>query len=455
MLYSPFDESPHDVAPEALARLRETHEGWYVEYKSDLPQAKDLAKSISSFANQYGGWLFIGIQEDAETLSAASFPGIPEARVPRAIESLRNASKDLLRPPVFYEHRIFSGPAADIGLEHGQSVIAVHIPQGSDTPYVHNDGRIYRRIGDSSQPVPVTDRATFDLLAQRGERAREGLNDRVLWSPTTSKGEDEQAFVHFSIMSDPYEVMGHWFNAGFESFAAIMRGSQLPFENIFASSEGYIARQTAGNNPYNRTLTWHFSRRCHSFITVPIETLERFVDDPALDSYYTGQAFMSMLSERGLAGARVLDLNYMLGLCFGIMARHRTLAGEAEVTGPFYMKAHLENVWRVVPFVDVSGYIEHILKFGFPLVQDDAVVAPPGTSLESFVLSPDLRATPSEDEALTQDGPMALFLEILRSLGMPLEVLAESAAELGRTGERRQEFQRRRAQSSQTGARHG
>ena len=258
MLYRPFDKALNDVAPDDLAQLRNVHEGWYVEYKQEVIRERDLAKSLSSFANQYGGWLFLGVKEDRTTHAADSFPGIPDAELAVAEQSLRNASKDLLHPPVFYNLRNFSGPIESIGLKRGHSIITVHIPEGPDSPYIHNDGRVYRRVGDASQPTHITDRSTFDLLAQRGERARSRLADRILWIPIVSQAEERQPFVHFTIMSDPYEVMGHWYDGSFTNFSTIMKGFRLPFDNIFSTSEGYIARQVKSGDPYYRGFTWDF-----------------------------------------------------------------------------------------------------------------------------------------------------------------------------------------------------
>ena len=216
MLYRPFADNLSEVSPEDLGRLRDVHEGWYVEYKQQLIGNRELAKSLSSFANQYGGWFFLGVKEDSRDHVADGFPGIPDSQVNLALDSIRNAAKDLLNPPVFYNVRLFPGPIDLIGLGEGHSIIVVQVPEGPNSPYIHNDGRIYRRVGDSSQPAPVTDRSTFDLLAQRGEEARKGLAERVLWSPVTSKGEENQPYIHLSILSDPYEVIGHWYRKRFE-----------------------------------------------------------------------------------------------------------------------------------------------------------------------------------------------------------------------------------------------
>ena len=441
MLYRPFADNLSDVSPEDLERLREVHEGWYVEYKQQLIGNRELAKSLSSFANQYGGWLFLGVSEDGQNHVANEFPGIPDSEVQFALESIRNAAKDLLNPPVFYNVRLFPGPIASIGIEEGHSIIVVQVPEGPNPPYIHNDGRIYRRVGDSSQPVPVADRSTFDLLAQRGEETRKRLAERVLWSPVTSKGEENQPYIHVSILSDPYEVMGHWYGEGFEAFAETMKGFTLPFDNVFSMPGGFIARQVGRNDPYKRVLTWHFSRNCHSFVTIPIPTLQADVTQPVWAEYSTGSRFVSMLANTELTYCRVLDLNGVLNLLGAIMRRHCILSSQAKVNGPFYLKAHLEAVWRTIPFVDHSAYLEHIGQFGYPVVQETEITVPDGTTLDTFVVAPEIALPPQEGDLMSGEGFVALFMRILDALGIPMVVLARSIEELHSAGRRSQEIQ--------------
>ena len=385
----------------------------------------------------------MGVKEDRTTHAADSFPGIPDAELAVAEQSLRNASKDLLHPPVFYNLRNFSGPIESIGLKRGHSIITVHIPEGPDSPYIHNDGRVYRRVGDASQPTHITDRSTFDLLAQRGERARSRLADRILWIPIVSQAEERQPFVHFTIMSDPYEVMGHWYDGSFTNFSTIMKGFRLPFDNIFSTSEGYIARQVKGGDPYYRGFTWDFSKRCHSFVTVPLTTLAPTTQEPAWKNYPGGVRFLSKLREQGFTSARILDLNLMVDLVGAIIRRHRILVAQAGITGPLFIKAHLEDVWRTVPFLSHSGYLKHIEEYGLPIVQDSDFLTPPGTSLDSFVVSPDIGRTPSEDEYVDYDGPLSMSMRILSALGIPMEVLAQSAEDLRQIGQLTQDLQNR------------
>jgi len=112
--------------------------------------------------------LIIGIAENSETQTAGTFPGITEEDAQKLLIDLRNASKDVLNPEVYYETHLIRGPSEDLGLLIDQVIVIVQIPAGADTPYIHSDGRIYRRVADSSNPRPESDRFILDKLWARG-----------------------------------------------------------------------------------------------------------------------------------------------------------------------------------------------------------------------------------------------------------------------------------------------
>ena len=394
--YKPFEKDLSDISPDDLATLKDVHEGWHVEYKSELIKPRDLAKSLSSFANQFGGWIFFGVLEDKKSRVAGSFPGIPNSEVPDALESVRNASKDRISPEVFYNPQVFEGPIDSIELPVDRSIIVIQIPEGADCPYVHNDGRIYRRIDDASDPKPETDRARLDLLIERGNRARSLLANRVTQIPDISAEERHRSYIHMSIISDPYETLGHEYSAGFSKFSEIMRQSGLLFDNIYPKSGGYIARRTKGENAHNRVLTWEFSRHCHSFITFPVPPLRLDGADSDLPPDTIYDQFNSMLIENGLSEARILNLNFTMVALMYMIKCHRQLAWHANIRGPFYVKAYLQNIWRTVPFVDLPAFLKHISEYGFPVLQDRNILVPHGHSLDTFLLLPEHAIPESE-----------------------------------------------------------
>ena len=450
MRFTPFDKAYDELSAEDLESLKEVREGWYVEYKSKLPSTRDLAKSLSSFANQYGGWLFLGVDETPDSQTAGTCPGIEDKELHNVLESLRNAAKDIVRPQVTYQHRVLKGPVGAVGLSSSRSVVVVRVPEGSNTPYIHNDGRIYIRIGDSSSPIPATDKSTFDLLYRRGEDRRSYLKALIERSPELSKGEEGNGYLHLSILSDPYQTLGHWYQGTYSDFCATMGGVSIPFNNIYTAPDGFIARQVNANNRYNRLLTWEFSRNCNSFVTIPIPTLPLQDSDMILahdveavwEHYSIGPQFRSSLASKGLEDCRILNLNVLLPLVGVIISRHRRIVAQANVKGPFYIKARIENVWRAIPFLDLSEYMTHVGRFDFPVLQSSDLMVPTGTSLDTFVVSPELQWVPAESEQITYDGPIKMWVGIMQALGIPGELLAENATALLSVGIRESHIQR-------------
>jgi hypothetical protein len=55
-----YQKSARDFQSKDLEGLKSLEEGWFVEFKEQLPDTAKLARSISSFANSHGGLLIIG-----------------------------------------------------------------------------------------------------------------------------------------------------------------------------------------------------------------------------------------------------------------------------------------------------------------------------------------------------------------------------------------------------------
>ena len=451
MRYSPFDVDLQEISETHLAKLREVAEGWHVEYKSEVPKPKVIAKSLSSFANRHGGWLFFGILEDSTDSTAASYPGIPDAEVASAVQRIRDAAKDLLQPTVQFSHHTVKG--AGVSLPPGRSIVVVRIPEGASTPYVHNDGRIYVRTGNSSSPVPANDRTSIDLLHRKAEEKRALLYDLIDRRPVVSKGEaEETTYLHLVLGSDPFQVLDHWYGGSFTDFSTAMRAEPMPFDNIYTSHEGFVARQALGNKRYNRLFTWEFSRRCNSFVTFPLPGLaipylgtDGLFNDPGeWSDYVHGERFIALLAERGLKSGRVLNLNIVLSLIDVIIARHCALAEGAGVEGPFYIKAMIENTWRTIPFVDTAEYISHIEAFDVPVVQDSDLIAPPGDWPEGFITVPKQIETSSDSPGPISGSAINIWARIMEALGLPGEVLTKGVYEIVDAAKREAERHRNR-----------
>lgn len=447
MSNAPFNKSLQEIGVADLINLTQTHEGWFIEYKSEFTKPAELAKSISSFANQHGGWLFFGVREDPTNMTAGEFPGLSDEAVSSGLQSLRNASKDLLTPSVYYDHRTFPGPIPELELPSGRQIVVVHVPQGSDTPYAHNNGRIYQRIGDASQPSHIHDRTAFDLLAQRRIDAQRGLEDIVSRRFETSQGEQSSCYFHLLVLSDPYRTYSHRYHGTFDHFSTTMSQGELPFDNMFSGNNELIARQLGGGTAYDRRMSWHFSLRCDSHVTMPV-TILNGTTLRDWEPYTIGEEFHRILTESDSWHSRVLDLNGIPAFCMAVVRRHQELLRESNVQGPLYIKARVENVWRSIPFIDWPAYLEHAKKWHLPVYQDSDLVIPPGTSLDSFVLGEMPENLPLEPGPDVYGGGIDLAVAVLSALGIPAKTVKESARDLVGINDRRAVFERRLVEKS-------
>ena len=118
--YNPFNKEIHSLNGEDLFVLKSVSEGWYIDYKQELIQLKNISKHLSSFANQYGGWLFFGIKE-SKNKCAGEFSGIPCDEVEDARTSIREAASAHSNPEIYYEEIIINGPVENIGLKNDKS----------------------------------------------------------------------------------------------------------------------------------------------------------------------------------------------------------------------------------------------------------------------------------------------------------------------------------------------
>lgn len=411
-----------------LADLKEMHEGWYLEYKSEPITVRKIGKSLSSFANQYGGWIIFGVIENPDTLKAERFPGLTEEDLNLVKKGLMEAARDFLEPDPFYECREFEGPIDDLGLEANRHLLVVRIPAGGEAPYIHADGRIYRRVGDSSAPKPVNDRMTLDQLTDRSEQRVRRIKELVLRTRELSESESENCYLNLFMSHDPFEVGKRRYEGTFEEISEKLTDQRDFYDNLYLSNVGFVARHVQNNDAFNRVVTWEFDRRGHSFITIPINYSD---ERPyrGLGSYKGLAEFDSILASDSEAHFRVIDLNYLLEAIAVVVDQVRFLLNGANIRGPFYVKMRIENVWRCVPFLDTEYYFEHLRAFGVPVVQETEMTVPYGWGLRDFIMLPEMRYTGNSTseifaETYARDA-VRIFSRILQALGIPVAIFNE------------------------------
>lgn len=456
--YSPFDKPIKKLEAPDLIVLKTVSEGWYVEYKSSLVAPAALAKAISAFANTYGGWLFLGIGEASKhDAVAGSFPGLSNVDLDKTLQRVRQCAAEYLNPTPHFETQTLRGPCSEIGLAAESSIIALQVPESHTAPHIHKDGRIYRRVADSSEPKPENDRFMLDQLWRRGDLVRDYTREWIEDDPEFSKGEKEMPYVRLLLSADPWHQRDLWIDASPSKIRTILTSESVTLDTFYTTADGFIARQAKNNNPHNLVPMWKIRRDLECEIIIPLQLYNKVSIQALaveLDGYEQAERLLNILQAQSYREPRIADLNFLMSLLDDFVPMYRRLLRLAEVEGDFYFKVRMLNVWRVLPFLDVDVILDEYEKYGLPIAMDSDVMYPVGRGPESFQNLEGTFFPDKEDDEAYSGAVQAqvIFIKAAAALGVPALVKADDSArskivsglDLLAAAERAQEVQRRR-----------
>lgn len=159
-MYSPFTDKNgnfktfRNIRYSDLAILEDIDEGYKIEYKSVWDKNfthKHLSKSISSFANTDGGWLFVGINNDG------TINPIDKARTDYG-QQIGEIIKSHISPRPKFDTKFIKLPD-----NKRKGILIVRVYEGLEPPYIC-DGTIYTRVGSCKEPVKISQRTDIDQL---------------------------------------------------------------------------------------------------------------------------------------------------------------------------------------------------------------------------------------------------------------------------------------------------
>jgi len=134
-----------------IVKIIQQPEGRRIEFKKIIPTQSDLNKTIVAFANDAGGELFIGIQDNPREIT-----GVNEEDLLNVEEQLSNGIHDNCAPVIH--------PEISFIKHKGLHVVRVKIYKGSDAPYHIKskgiDKGTYIRVGSSNRL------ASEDIIAE-------------------------------------------------------------------------------------------------------------------------------------------------------------------------------------------------------------------------------------------------------------------------------------------------
>lgn len=371
-----FRRGLNNVTSPDLHEIEQLEEGWFVEFKSRVPDSQKLAKSISSFANAYGGLLVIGAEEDSKSRRLKSFVPMNQKAADDTKTIVRQAVEAHLQPcPIFFMKSV---ELPEISCESDDRwILLVHIPKGARAPFLHSNGSVYTRKGDSASPIALTDLGLLDRLWSEGKRKQEQLKERITFLCSQSSHKVPKIELIISVetdFSDDSENHRVTFSE-FQSIAStpVGDGNNSLFNNAYPLDSSYVARHIQGHLDAT-SLIWDYDyvRKLH-YIIIPLAT-QKWVGD-AFDQDLVGHEELTMLSDylsdqqEDQKNLFIVDLTpalMMMSIVLHMVNKlHR--AGENQRMR-LLVNARASGVRRSVIYVGLPRYREHLANSGLPFV---------------------------------------------------------------------------------------
>ncbi len=414
--YNPFNKPIEKLSLSDLHSLENVSEGWFLDYKEDVISPKKLSKHFAAFANQYGGWLIFGISE-TEANIPDKFIGIAKEKLDGLLHKAREAVSKHINPTVYYEEKILRGPFEELGMKDERAIVIFYIPSGTQAPYIHSSGKIYRRVADSSDPKAETDRHILDNLWKRGKEINKRLSDFALYAGSTKKIQNPIAKICF--FSNPtFEIEPRFLK--FNEFDEIMTESKelgVPMNNIHSCPGGFIARQiNSGMDPLSPIMSFKWSHWGNCQIILPLNIIQQ--DEPRpIKNYDYLDDFLDCLESNHFEYANFYDLNTFCQSIVAMGYQFKQLLKKVDIEKELYASIHIKSTQNFIPFINDSFFIEQISKYGVPVINEKEIQIP-------FSLTPDslvkLFNDPiSENLLVSEFGANSfLFAYVLKNMGV-------------------------------------
>ncbi|MEP1740179.1 MAG: ATP-binding protein [Kangiellaceae bacterium] len=426
--FYPFKNSLEEIDSSDLELLKDCPEGWYLDYKSRPLKIVDYAKHIAAFANQYGGWLILGVTElEDGTKRPDRFDGFDAKELEKVATDIREASAAHINPPVLYEEKVVSGPIKSIGLEEGKSILVIGIPQSSNTPHIHSSGRVYRRLADQSKPKEINDRYTLDELWRRGLENRKELSAKLTNVPSlvNPKG----PFIHVYLSPSDSQAPPKK-RLKFDKFVEIISGSEkivkgisVPMDSIHSNSKGFIGRQIGNNDPSLNavSINWHYDGSAR--LDIPLNTYDMSSFRECSSIFDHALRYLILAEKQGYQSMKIVDYSNFILVLTSLTNTYLHLLDEIDDRREVYSCFTIRNVFQTSPFLNSDKFIKRVKQYSFPLVNEDEIVFPQRPDYSNMILHSNknrmnLKESNKAPELEAFFFAFPLFFGIFKSIGL-------------------------------------
>ena len=201
-------------------------EGYFVEFKNDDTTTTKLAKEICAFSNTFGGYIFLGVEDDKTITGCTKWTE----------EKINNVFRDRISPNPSFDIKRLS--------KNGQKIYIIRIDEGVNPPYITNTGFIYERISSSSNPI--NNSATINRIMEKRKDNIKKIENKIYIEPIKENINNLCGYLDFgfSVLSrDVTKITEKLLNADFEKVSNILKETNSPYS---ISKVGYSICITIG-----------------------------------------------------------------------------------------------------------------------------------------------------------------------------------------------------------------
>jgi hypothetical protein len=391
MPFNPFATEIGEVLTTAdLYELinRKVAEGLYVEYKATFPANEKVANTIASFANSYGGWYIVGVEADKVNNVATRVSGFPLSDYPDPIAKIRDIAKERIDP--------FPAIAPQVVLlSAGTAVLVVQIPGNQNKPFISSNGRIYRRVADSSDPVFEKDRYTIDRLYQEGRQSAKEFEAFLEDDEEIDNGDVARLKIFLAPHPEEILAVDVFFTEGVEKL--LERSNQerpiplfglheitgnAPFGSFQLTHQSVILSQRPPVRLGSASTELELFSDGRGKLSIPL-TLSPYPTESELRSLSSPAArkvIKSLYSDESDEFLRLRFLNAaeMTAGIGALLSFYLEWVKEHGAVSEFRFAMKLEGVRNVVPFFDAEEWGQYVQKYGLPVMSRWKVRIPSG-----------------------------------------------------------------------------
>lgn len=426
--YNPFDKELDKLELSDLNILidNEIIEGWYIEYKSLIPKLSNgkldnikISKSISSFANTKGGWIFWGVK--CENNKPTLLEGIDITDFGNFEDQVSQVINSNISPKPFYHFKT-------IQLENEKIIFVIKIDESPTPPYITSQGIIYQR--ENNECKPIRDRYIIEKLNEKTENYYDSIERFSNFDLPETKGQGDwnQTYLELYLFPLPFnnfQFKEFYSSNFFKNIASRFYNGvtlnhtsdetensidlNLNFNSVYSSERSIIIRPLKESNLIYKSTTVELFDNGNLKFLIPIfefktddipshyknsKTIEYILDKYSPhqndDFDYNYNAFEIKYPKpiKGLNQSRtktdftnhikfidgheiVLTMILITSIYRGILEDN-----DFDFTNDIGFRARITDCWRKFIFFDNDDYLEKLKLYNIPLTPKNEIEIP-------------------------------------------------------------------------------